>query len=71
MLAEIAPDLVVADLRLSLSVSARLAGIPYIAIANATGVPTPAAAAFRCRTCRGATSSASGWSASCSACIAH
>lgn len=35
VLDEIAPDLVVGDLRISLSVSARLAGIPYIAIANA------------------------------------
>ncbi|KJX75857.1 glycosyl transferase family protein, partial [Mycobacterium lepromatosis] len=34
VLAEIAPDLVVGDLRWSLSVSARLASIPYIAIAN-------------------------------------
>ncbi|MGV7852838.1 glycosyl transferase family 1, partial [Mycobacterium kansasii] len=32
VLAEIAPDLVVGDLRVSLSASARLAGIPYIAI---------------------------------------
>ncbi|WP_193386705.1 nucleotide disphospho-sugar-binding domain-containing protein [Mycobacterium lepromatosis] len=35
VLAEIAPDLVVGDARWSLSVSARLASIPYIAIANA------------------------------------
>lgn len=35
ILNEIAPDVVVGDNRLSLSVSARLAGIPYIAIANA------------------------------------
>jgi UDP:flavonoid glycosyltransferase YjiC (YdhE family) len=34
LLAEIAPDLVVGDLRWSLSVSARVAGIPYVAIAN-------------------------------------
>ena len=34
VLAEVAPDVVVGDLRWSLSVSARLAGIPYIAIAN-------------------------------------
>ena len=39
MLAEIAPDLVVGDLRVSLSVSARLAGIPYVAIANAYWSP--------------------------------
>ncbi|BBX97601.1 glycosyltransferase [Mycobacterium lacus] len=39
MLAAIAPDLVVGDLRISLSVSARLAGIPYIAIANAYWSP--------------------------------
>ena len=38
-LAEIAPDLVVGDLRLSLSVSARLAGIPYVVIANAYWSP--------------------------------
>lgn len=37
ILNEIAPDVVVGDNRLSLSVSARLAGIPYIAIANAYG----------------------------------
>lgn len=36
---EIAPDVVVGDNRLSLSVSARLAGIPYIAIANAYWSP--------------------------------
>ncbi|WP_041322289.1 glycosyltransferase [Mycobacterium leprae] len=35
LLSEIEPDLVVGDLRWSLSVSARLASIPYIAIANA------------------------------------
>ncbi|POX95908.1 glycosyltransferase, partial [Mycobacterium kansasii] len=39
VLAEIAPDLVVGDNRLSLSASARLAGIPYIAIANAYWSP--------------------------------
>ncbi|VAZ90813.1 PGL/p-HBAD biosynthesis rhamnosyltransferase [Mycobacterium persicum] len=39
VLAEIAPDLVVGDLRVSLSASARLAGIPYIAIANAYWSP--------------------------------
>ncbi|WP_454561458.1 glycosyltransferase [Mycobacterium haemophilum] len=39
LLAEVAPDLVVSDLRLTLSVSARLAGIPYIAIANAYWSP--------------------------------
>ncbi|WP_122525251.1 glycosyltransferase [Mycobacterium attenuatum] len=39
VLAEIAPDLVVGDNRLSLSASARLAGIPYVAIANAYWSP--------------------------------
>ncbi|AKN15800.1 glycosyl transferase family protein [Mycobacterium haemophilum DSM 44634] len=39
VLAEVAPDLVVGDLRISLSVSARLAGVPYIAIANAYWSP--------------------------------
>ncbi|KAA1250517.1 glycosyltransferase [Mycobacterium simiae] len=39
VLAEVAPDLVVGDLRMSLSVSARLAGIPYISIANAYWSP--------------------------------
>ena len=39
LLAEIAPDVVVGDARWSLSVSARLAGIPYIAIANAYWSP--------------------------------
>lgn len=39
VLDEIAPDVVVGDNRLSLSVSARLAGIPYIAIANAYWSP--------------------------------
>ncbi|VBA36989.1 PGL/p-HBAD biosynthesis rhamnosyltransferase [Mycobacterium attenuatum] len=39
VLAEIAPDLVVGDLRVSLSASARLAGIPYVAIANAYWSP--------------------------------
>lgn len=33
------PDVVVGDFRLSLSVSARLAGVPYIAIANAYWTP--------------------------------
>lgn len=33
------PDLVVGDFRLSLSVSARLAGVPYMAIANAYWTP--------------------------------
>lgn len=33
------PDLVVGDLRLSLSVSARLRGVPYVAIANACWSP--------------------------------
>jgi UDP:flavonoid glycosyltransferase YjiC (YdhE family) len=39
VLAEITPDVVVGDLRISLSVSARLASIPYIAIANAYWSP--------------------------------
>ncbi|BBX72809.1 glycosyltransferase [Mycobacterium shinjukuense] len=39
VLAAVAPDLVVGDLRISLSVSARLAGIPYVAIANAYWSP--------------------------------
>jgi UDP:flavonoid glycosyltransferase YjiC (YdhE family) len=39
VLAEIAPDVVVGDLRVSLSVSARRARIPYIAIANAYWSP--------------------------------
>jgi len=39
VLAEVAPDLVVGDDRWSLSVSARLAGIPSIAIANAYWSP--------------------------------
>ncbi|WP_373139124.1 glycosyltransferase [Mycobacterium marinum] len=39
VLAEVAPDLVVGDLRISLSASARLAGIPYVAIANAYWSP--------------------------------
>ena len=39
VLAEVAPDLVVGDLRVSLSVSARLAGVPYVAIANAYWSP--------------------------------
>lgn len=39
VLAEVAPDLVVGDLRMSMSVSARLAGIPYAAIINAYWSP--------------------------------
>ncbi|CAM4397813.1 PGL/p-HBAD biosynthesis rhamnosyltransferase [Mycobacterium basiliense] len=39
VLAAVEPDLVVGDLRISLSVSARLAGIPYVAIANAYWSP--------------------------------
>ncbi len=39
VLAEVAPDVVVGDLRFSLSVSARLAGIPYVAITNAYWSP--------------------------------
>jgi len=39
VLAEVAPDVVVGDLRISLSVSARLADIPYVAIANAYWSP--------------------------------
>ena len=37
------PDLVVGDFRLSLSVSARLAGVPYVAIVNAYWTPYHAA----------------------------
>ncbi|MFX7895023.1 glycosyl transferase family 1, partial [Acinetobacter baumannii] len=33
------PDLVIGDFRLSLSVSARLAGVPYMAISNAYWTP--------------------------------
>ena len=36
---EVKPDLVVGDFRLSLSVSARLAGVPYVALANAYWSP--------------------------------
>ncbi|MFC6668968.1 hypothetical protein [Marinobacterium aestuariivivens] len=36
---EISPDLVIGDFRLSLSVSARLAGIPYMTITNAYWSP--------------------------------
>lgn len=36
---EFAPDLVVGDFRLSLAVSARLAGVPYLAISNAYWSP--------------------------------
>lgn len=36
---EVRPDIVVGDFRLSLSVSARLAGVPYIAISNAYWSP--------------------------------
>lgn len=39
LMARIKPDLVVGDFRLSLSVSARLAGIPYVAISNAYWSP--------------------------------
>lgn len=39
LLAETAPDLVVGDFRLSLSVSARLAGIPYATVTNAYWSP--------------------------------
>ncbi len=39
VLAAVAPDVVVGDLRFSLSVSARLAGIPYVAITNAYWSP--------------------------------
>jgi len=40
------PDVVVGDLRFSLSVSARLAGIPYVAIANAYWSPYSRATAY-------------------------
>ena len=36
---EVKPDLIVGDFRLSLSVSARLAGVPYVALANAYWSP--------------------------------
>lgn len=39
LLQEVKPDLVIGDFRLSLSVSARLAGIPYAAICNAYWSP--------------------------------
>ena len=39
LLKEVGPDLVVGDFRLSLSVSARLAGIPYVALINAYWSP--------------------------------
>jgi UDP:flavonoid glycosyltransferase YjiC (YdhE family) len=39
LLAEVRPDLVVGDFRLSLSVSARLARVPYIAVSNAYWSP--------------------------------
>ena len=39
LMARTKPDLVVGDFRLSLSVSARLAGIPYVAISNAYWSP--------------------------------
>jgi len=39
LLREIRPDVVVGDFRLSLSVSARLAGVPYIALINAYWSP--------------------------------
>ncbi len=39
LLAEVEPDLVVGDLRFSLSVSARLVGIPFVGIANAYWSP--------------------------------
>lgn len=39
LIREVAPDAIVGDFRLSLSVSARLAGVPYLAIANAYWSP--------------------------------
>lgn len=39
LLKEVRPDLVVGDFRLSLSVSARLAGVPYVALSNAYWSP--------------------------------
>ncbi len=39
VLADVRPDVVVGDFRLSLSVSARLAGVPYVALANAYWSP--------------------------------
>ena len=39
LLAEVRPDLVVGDFRLSLSVSARLARVPYVTVSNAYWSP--------------------------------
>ena len=39
MIREVEPDVVVGDFRLSLSVSARVAGVPYLAITNAYWSP--------------------------------
>lgn len=39
LLAELKPDVVVGDMRLTLAVSARLAGVPYIALSNAYWSP--------------------------------
>jgi UDP:flavonoid glycosyltransferase YjiC (YdhE family) len=39
MIRDLAPQVIVGDMRLSLSISARLAGVPYIAIANAHWSP--------------------------------
>jgi UDP:flavonoid glycosyltransferase YjiC (YdhE family) len=46
LIAQTRPDLIVGDFRLSLSVSARLAGVPYAAITNAYWSPHHALAAF-------------------------
>ncbi|MEW5943473.1 MAG: glycosyltransferase [Pseudomonadota bacterium] len=46
LIEQIQPDLIVGDFRLSLSVSARLVGIPYIAISNAYWSPYYAARGF-------------------------
>lgn len=46
LIAQIKPDLIVGDFRLSLSVSARLVGIPYIAITNAYWSPYYAVKGF-------------------------
>ena len=46
LIAQLKPDLIVGDFRLSLSVSARLAGIPYIAITNAYWSPYYAVTRF-------------------------
>ncbi len=46
LIADTRPDLIVGDFRLSLSVSARLAGIPYAAITNAYWSPHLAHTAF-------------------------